>query len=201
MSQMVIGLTGGIGSGKTTVANLFAKYEIDIIDADVVARKVVEPGTIALKAIAEHFGTDFILEDGNLDRSKLRHQVFANPNDKQWLNNLLHPLIRDEMNLQCQQATSPYCLLVAPLLIENGINKTVDKVLVIDVNPETQVNRTTKRDNNTTEQVEKILAAQISREERLKHADFIIDNESSSAIKLAESVEILHRQFLKLAIN
>lgn len=201
MSDVIIGLTGGIGSGKTTVANIFAQYGIAIVDADIVAREVVEPGTPALKAISDYFGSEFILADGQLDRSKLRHKVFANPNDKQWLNKLLHPLIRNEMTHQCQQANSPYCILVAPLLIENGIHKTVDKVLVVDVLAKTQIARTVSRDNNSVAQVQKILDAQLSREERLQHADFVISNESKSTSSLNEQVERLHRKILKYSLS
>lgn len=201
MSKLVIGLTGGIGSGKTTVADIFATYGIDIIDADIVAREVVAPETPALKQIEQHFGSDFILTDGNLDRTKLRHKVFANEDDKQWLNTLLHPLIRDAMAKQCLLAKSPYCFLVAPLLIENGIHNTVEKVLVIDVRPKTQISRTVSRDNNTVEQVQKILNSQVSREERLAHADYVIKNDDCSFEELKEQVELLHREFLKLIVG
>ncbi|WNC72985.1 dephospho-CoA kinase [Thalassotalea psychrophila] len=201
MSKLVIGLTGGIGSGKTTVADIFAEYGIDIIDADLVAREAVEPGTPALVKIAEHFGPDFILADGHLDRSKLRHRVFANEADKTWLNALLHPLIRNTMTEQCSLAKSPYCFLVAPLLIENGINNTVDKVLVVDVKPETQITRTVNRDNNTAEQAQKILEAQISRDERLAHANYVINNDDCSIDELKEQIELLHREFLKLVVG
>ncbi|WP_068545045.1 dephospho-CoA kinase [Thalassotalea crassostreae] len=201
MSDLVIGLTGGIGSGKTTIANMFAEYGVDIIDADIVAREVVAIGSVALAQIAEHFGKDFLLADGNLDRTKLRHRVFANEQDKQWLNALLHPLIRDTMQQQCEAAKSPYCFLVAPLLIENGINKSVDKVLVVDVLPETQISRTVKRDNNTVEQVQKILDAQVTREKRLAHADFVVDNNGTDIELLKPQIEDLHRQFIKLLAN
>lgn len=201
MSKLIIGLTGGIGSGKTTVADIFAEYDIDIIDADVVAREVVEPGTPALEQIAEHFGAEFILSDGNLDRAKLRDKIFSTPDDKQWLNSLLHPLIRETMNEQCLQAKSSYCFLVAPLLIENSIHKAVDKVLVVDVKPETQISRTTTRDNNTTEQVQKILDSQVDRDTRLAHADFVINNDDCSVDELKNQIELLHREFLKLVID
>ncbi|NMP15792.1 dephospho-CoA kinase [Thalassotalea sp. Y01] len=198
MSKVIIGLTGGIGSGKTTVANLFAEYGVDIIDADIVARQIVQPGQPALQHIAAHFGEDYILADGKLNRAKLREKVFANPDDKAWLNGLLHPLIRQTMNEQCQNAKSPYCFLVAPLLIENGINRSVDNVLVIDVKPETQIARTVARDNNSKEQVKRIIAAQVGREERLIHADFVINNDKATMEELRMQVEILHRKFLKM---
>ncbi|TRX52701.1 dephospho-CoA kinase [Thalassomonas sp. M1454] len=201
MSKLIIGLTGGIGSGKTTVADIFAEYGIDIIDADVVAREVVKPGSPALKQIAEYFGDEFILSDGNLNRSKLRDRIFSNPSDKAWLNALLHPLIREAMNEQCLQAKSSYCFLVAPLLIENNIHTSVDKVLVVDVKPETQLTRTTSRDNNTQEQVQKILASQVDRETRLAHADYIIDNDKCTLDELRTQIELMHREFLKLVID
>jgi len=201
MKKTIIGLTGGIGSGKTTVANIFAEYGIDIIDADVVAREVVEPGSEALTEIAKYFGETFILADGNLNRAKLRERIFSHPDDKQWLNSLLHPLIRNAMNEQCLNAQSAYCFLVAPLLIENGIHKAVEKVLVVDVKPETQILRTVKRDNNSVAQVQKILDSQVSREIRLQHADFVIDNNEASLDELREQVELLHRQFLRMLID
>ncbi|TKB47064.1 dephospho-CoA kinase [Thalassotalea mangrovi] len=198
MSNLIIGLTGGIGSGKTTVANLFKQYDIDIIDADIVARQVVAKGAPALQQIQLHFGEDYLLPNGELNRTKLRHKVFQEPEAKQWLNTLLHPLIREEMITQCQQAKSPYCLLVAPLLIENSLFQTVDKVLVVDIPEQEQIKRTMTRDENTQAQVEAIMASQVSRQERLKHADFVIENTTGEQEQLPLKVEQLHRHFLKL---
>ncbi|WP_371373527.1 dephospho-CoA kinase [Thalassotalea aquiviva] len=198
MSNLVIGLTGGIGSGKTTIANLFLPYGIDIIDADIIAREVVEPGSQALSAIAQHFGQSFIQANGELNRPKLRQRVFAKEEDKRWLNNLLHPLIGDKIRHACQQAKSPYCLLVAPLLIENGLNKSVDKVLVVDVSPQTQLKRTLARDQSSEQTVKNIIKAQVNRAERLRHADFVINNDQDTIAHLPQEVELLHRAFLKL---
>ncbi|WP_394172641.1 dephospho-CoA kinase [Thalassotalea litorea] len=203
MSNLIIGLTGGIGSGKTTVANLFKRYDIDIIDADIVARQIVAQGSHALDKIKEHFGHDYLLDDGQLNRPKLRTKVFQDPAAKAWLNALLHPLIRSEMTRQCQNAKSPYCLLVAPLLIENGLYKTVDKVLVVDISEDEQIQRTMVRDNNDKAQVEAIMKSQLAREQRLKFADYIITNNTitnnTGEQPLLESkVEALHRQFIKL---
>jgi len=131
--KVVIGLTGGIGSGKTTIADFFADLGIDIIDADIAARKVVEPKSSALVQISQHFGLQFIQADGTLNRSLLRSRIFSNDTDKLWLNNLLHPLIRQTMLNEIQQSKSPYCLLVAPLLIENNLQSLVQRILVIDI--------------------------------------------------------------------
>jgi dephospho-CoA kinase len=122
VSQIIIGLTGGIGSGKTTIANMFATLGIDIIDADIIAREVVQPNSPALGQIKQHFGDKVIFADGNLNRALLREKIFSCNHEKKWLNDLLHPLIRQSITSQLEQATSPYCLLVAPLLIENKLN-------------------------------------------------------------------------------
>lgn len=133
--RYTVALTGGIGSGKSTVANAFADLGINVIDADIIARQVVEPGTPALKAIEEHFGSDVIAADGSLQRRILRERIFSNPEEKSWLNALLHPLIQQETQRQFQQATSPYLLWVVPLLVENSLYKKADRVLVMDVTP------------------------------------------------------------------
>lgn len=155
----VVAITGGIGSGKTTIANQFAELGIEVVDADVIAREVVEPGTQALAAIAEHFGPDVIEPSGQLDRRTLRERVFSDPQAKTWLNALLHPLIRSEMQRQCAAARSPYCLLVVPLLVENKLTGLADRVLVIDVDEATQIERTCRRDGVSTEQAKAIIAA------------------------------------------
>ncbi|TLU66740.1 dephospho-CoA kinase [Thalassotalea litorea] len=198
MSNLIIGLTGGIGSGKTTVANLFSRYDIDIVDADIVARQVVEKGSEALTQIKKHFGDDYLLADGQLNRAKLRKKVFKEPQAKAWLNALLHPLIRTEISVQCQNAKSPYCLLVAPLLIENGLYQSVDKVLVVDISEDEQLQRTMARDNNDKTQIKAIMASQLSRAERLNHADYVIANNTGEQDLLLNKVENLHREFIKL---
>lgn len=197
MSQLVIGLTGGIGSGKTAVSDLFAKKGIDIIDADVVARQVVEPGSEALLKIADKFGEQSILSDGSLNRPFIRQLVFADKSNKQWIDDLLHPLIRAVMNQQIKQAQSPYCILAVPLLVENGMNKMVDRVLVVDVDEHTQLQRASARDGQSKEQVQKIINAQASRKERLNLADDTIDN-SATLDELIPQVERLHKQYLSL---
>lgn len=195
---MVIGLTGGIGSGKTTVANLFAKLGVTLVDADVIAREVVAIGSEALRQIVAKFGADALLSDGKLNRAWLRSRVFADESAKQWLNALMHPLIRTEIQRQLNTAQSAYVLLVAPLLIENGLTALTSQVLVVNVSPATQIRRTCARDQVSINQVEAILAAQCSQSQRLAHADQVIDNDSDG-IDLSEQVAELHAFYLHLA--
>ncbi len=195
---MVVGLTGGIGSGKTTVANLFAKLGVTLVDADVIAREVVAIGSEALQQIVDKFGVDALLSDGSLNRSWLRTRVFADESAKQWLNALMHPLIRAEIQRQLNTAKSAYVLLVAPLLIENGLTALTSQVLVVNVSPATQIRRTCARDQVSTSQVEAILAAQCSQSQRLAHAEQVIDNDSDG-IDLSEQVAELHAFYLHLA--
>ena len=199
MSDFIVGLTGGIGSGKTTVANLFAEHSIAIIDADIIARDVVSVGSPALSYISKHFGADFIQANGQLNRVLLRKQIFSNEADKLWLNNLLHPLIRAQLIEQIKTAKSTYCLLVAPLLIENNLTVLVNRVLVVDVSESTQISRTTTRDNNRVKQVQAIIASQASRKIKQKHADDLLNNESNSLEELKGAVVKLHQNYLTLA--
>ncbi|MBP2700575.1 dephospho-CoA kinase [Photobacterium lucens] len=197
--SLVIGLTGGIGSGKTTVANLFADtYGIDIIDADIVAREVVEPNTSGLNAIIEKCGKEILLEDGTLNRAKLRDAIFSQPELKAWLNNLLHPLIREKMQQDINQSQSPYCLLVVPLMVENNLQTMTHRLLVVDVDEQVQIERTQQRDNVSIEQIKNILASQASREQRLDAADDVITNNGDNKA-LVSQVEQLHLQYLKMS--
>ncbi|MBN7818248.1 dephospho-CoA kinase [Bowmanella yangjiangensis] len=195
---LVIGLTGGIGSGKTKVSDLFADLGIDIVDADLLAREVVEPGTPALKEITEHFGAEILQADGQLDRRALRERIFANPQEKSWLNSLLHPLIRQLMQTRSRQAKSPYCILAIPLLVENQLHQLVDRILVVDVKESIQCSRVVARDQVSEAQAEAILASQASRQQRLAAADDIIDN-SGQVEALIPQVNKLHQQYLTLA--
>ncbi|MGL6427014.1 dephospho-CoA kinase [Aeromonas hydrophila] len=195
----VVAITGGIGSGKTTVANQFAELGIEVVDADVIAREVVEPGTPALAAIAAHFGSDVITPDGQLDRRRLRERVFTDPQAKGWLNALLHPLIRTEMQRQCAAARSPYCLLVVPLLVENRLTALANRVLVIDVDEATQIERTCRRDGVSREQAQAILAAQASRAERLAAADDVLDNQNGTPEAIKSRILALHETYLAFA--
>ncbi|MGB0834441.1 MAG: dephospho-CoA kinase [Psychrobium sp.] len=198
MSQLIIGLTGGIASGKTTVADMFATLGVDLVDADIVAREVVAVGTPALIEIEQHFGTSVIQENGELDRAALRNIIFNDENEKQWLNNLLHPLIRKTILSQLNNCRSPYCILVAPLLLENNMQSMVNRVLVVDVDVETQISRTIARDGSSHEQAHAIIASQIDREQRLKNADYVIKN-TGMINKLTNDVKKLHHEYSKIA--
>ncbi len=195
---MLLILTGGIASGKTTVANLFKQqFKIDIVDADIVAREVVEPGTPGLNAIIEHFGTDIVRDDQTLDRAKLREKIFSNPEEKAWVNGLLHPMIREKMIEDLEQVTSDYALLVVPLLVENKLDSLCDRVLVVDVEPQTQISRTVKRDNVSEEQAKAILASQASREQRLALADNVVKNNPDDPDLLLQITD-LHEKYLAM---
>ena len=195
----VVAITGGIGSGKTTVANQFATLGIEVVDADLIAREVVETGSPALAAIASHFGPGILDEQGRLDRRALRERIFSNPAAKSWLNALLHPIIRSEMLRQCAAANSPYCLLVVPLLVENRLTELADRVLVIDVDEATQIERTCRRDGVNREQAQAILASQASRSERLAMADDVLDNQSGTTETIRERILALHETYLAFA--
>jgi dephospho-CoA kinase len=198
VSDFVVGISGGIGSGKTTVTDLFAKYGIDVIDADVIAREVVEPGSPALKAIVDKLGPTVLIESGHLDRAKLRTLVFNDSEIKNWLNQLLHPAIRQQMLLQTQQAKSAYCLLSVPLLVENKLYEQVDRVVIVDVDEPTQLQRTLLRDKTNEQQIRAIMRAQATRQQRLDVADDIIDN-NGKADDLGKQVAQLHQHYLQRA--
>uniref|UniRef100_UPI004047FFD7 dephospho-CoA kinase n=1 Tax=Shewanella baltica TaxID=62322 RepID=UPI004047FFD7 len=198
MSKFVVGLTGGIGSGKTTVANLFAAEGITLVDADIVAREVVAPGSKGLEAIVTHFGADILTAEGELDRAKLRQRIFSHPEEREWLNQLLHPMIRQEMLAQVEKATSAYVIMVVPLLFENGLDRLVNRTLVVDISPELQINRTVKRDNVDASQVNNIISSQCSRSEKLARADDIIDNQGEIST-LKREVLALHQRYLQLS--
>lgn len=194
----IVALTGGIGSGKSTVAHAFARLGITIIDADIIARQVVEPNTPALNAIEAHFGRSVIQADGTLNRRQLRECIFSDSSEKAWLNALLHPIIHQETQRQIAAARSPYVLWVVPLLVENQLQHKADRTLVIDVSRETQIQRTMARDHVSREHAEQILAAQATREARLAVADDVIDN-NGAPDAIASDVARLHAQYLTFA--
>ncbi|QEW33559.1 dephospho-CoA kinase [Erwinia billingiae] len=196
--RYTVALTGGIGSGKTTIANAFADRGVDIVDADVIARQVVEPGQPALAAIRQRFGADVMQSDGSLDRKALRQRIFTSEEDKTWLNALLHPLIQAETRRQLALTHSVWCLWVVPLLVENNLQHLANRVLVVDVDRETQLRRTIARDGISREQAEHILAAQVSRDQRLAVADDIIDN-GGSPESVTARVALLDQQYRQLA--
>ncbi|MDH5179846.1 MAG: dephospho-CoA kinase [Gammaproteobacteria bacterium] len=196
--KLVIGLTGGIGSGKTTVANMFAAYGINIVDMDVIAHAIVEPGQPALQEIVSAFGAEVLGRDGSLNRQHLRKLVFADPAKRKQLEGILHPRIRAEARHQVDKATSPYCMMVIPLLFETGQNDLIQRILVVDTTPDLQLQRTMQRDNANREDVEKIIRVQVDRNARLAGADDIIENLGDEAALLA-GVEALHQKYLSLA--
>ncbi|TPH26390.1 dephospho-CoA kinase [Haemophilus haemolyticus] len=190
----IVGLTGGIGSGKTTIANLFANLGVPLVDADVVAREVVEKDSPLLSKIVEHFGPQILTKQGELNRAALREIVFHHDEEKQWLNNLLHPAIRERMKQQLSEQTAPYTLFVVPLLIENKLTALCDRILVVDVSPQTQLARSAQRDNNNFEQIQRIINSQVSQQERLKWADDVINNDA----ELAQNLPHLQQKVLEL---
>lgn len=193
----ILGLTGGIGSGKSAVAEHFIAQGVHLVDADHAARWVVEPGRPALGKIVEHFGSNILDADGQLDRSALRARIFANTEDRRWLEALLHPLIGQEIMQSLARAESPYAILVSPLLVESGQHKLTQRVLVVDAPEQLQVQRTIARDQTSVEQVQAILKAQASREERLKHAHDVLTNDRDLHW-LQSEVERLHNFYLTL---
>ena len=197
MQPWILGLTGGIGSGKSAAAAHFVQLGIDLVNADQAARWVVEPGRPALAQIAAHFGADILQADGSLDRAALRARVFQDAEQRRWLERLLHPLIRQEIIEVLARATSPYAILESPLLIESGQSQLCQRVLVIDVPEAVQISRTVSRDGNDEAQVRAIMAAQASRSERLAKADDVIVNDRDLAW-LQQEVERLHRFYLTL---
>ncbi len=193
----ILGLTGGIGSGKSAAAQCFVDLGVHLVDADHAARWVVELGRPALAQIAEHFGPSVLQADGTLNRSALRELIFKDPQQRVWLESLLHPLIREEIRQYLARAESAYAILVSPLLLETSQHQMVQRVLVIDVPESVQIERTVLRDKTNEEQVRAILKAQASREERLSRADDVIVNDRDPAW-LKSEVERLHHFYLTL---
>lgn len=194
---MRVGLTGGIASGKTTVAELFAELGIAIVDTDVIAREVVEPGQPALEEIRGVFGDAVIDASGHLDRTAMRSIVFADPGQRRQLERILHPRIREEARRQSMAASSPYHMVAVPLLVESPMKDEMDRILVVDCDEETQLKRLLERDAESESQARKIIAAQASRNERLAIADDVISNDGSLE-STREQVRRLHELYLSL---
>ena len=194
---MIVGLSGGIGSGKTAVSDRFKALGIHVVDADIAARTIVEPHKPAWQDIKELFGPEVLLENQTLNRAWLRQQVFADNDKRKKLEAITHPRIREEIIRDLKESTSAYTLLVSPLLIESGQYKLVEKVIIIDVPEEVQIARTCSRDNNDVEQVKRIIAAQLSRKERLSHADWVVDN-NLPLETLDSRIEALHQELMQL---
>lgn len=200
MSKFKLGLTGGIGSGKSEVSRRFEDRGIQVVDADLVARQVVEPGTPALLAIEQHFGPEILDQNGTLLRARLREIIFSDSKERIWLETLLHPLIRTEIIRQLDKATSVYAILSSPLLFETKQNALVSRTLVVDASEELQLERASQRDNNRLEQIKAIMKTQLSRQERCALADDVIHNHGDKT-ELDHQVETLHQQYLTMAEN
>ena len=196
--QFVVGITGGIGSGKSAVTDYLEIKGITVVDADKVARVVVEPGTSGLAAITEHFGGDILLPDGTLDRAALRKIVFDEPDERKVLEGITHPRIREEIARQLIEAGSPYVVLASPLLLESGQSSFADYVVVVDVPESVQLSRTMTRDDNSEQLVKSIMAVQLDRETRLARSDTSISNEGTLE-ELHTRVDALHADLLRRA--
>lgn len=196
--RLIIGLTGGIGSGKSVVCNRFAQRGILIVDADVVAREVVEPGCDALRQIQDHFGEVILQPDGKLNRSKLRDIIFTDPAEKKWLESLLHPLINTEIRQQLSMAKSHYAILASPLLLETKQFQLVNRILVVDASEQLQIERASHRDKSNEAQIKAIMQTQLSRQDRCARANDIIQNHGDIH-ELDNQVEKLHQLYLELA--
>ena len=194
----LLGITGGIGSGKSEASQHFIDMGVDLVDADQAARLVVEPGRPALARIAKHFGASVLMPDQQLDRAALRNIIFEDPEQRRWLEALLHPLICEEIRIHLARARSTYAILVSPLLIESGQYRMTQRILVIDVLKSLQITRTLRRDRISEDQVNAILKAQSGRKERLSHADDVLVNTQDLAW-LHTEVERLHHFYLTLS--
>lgn len=196
--MLTIGLTGGIGSGKSTVANLFNALGVPVYDTDIIARKLVEPGQPALEEIIATFGKDIIDAKGHLDRQKLKQRIFASDEAKDKLEKILHPRIRESLLAKINNCTAPYCIAVIPLLVEKHWQTVVDRVLLVDVSEETQIQRTQQRDQLTESAVKRIVGSQATRAQRLAVADDVINNDITPD-KLQAEIQRLHEKYTKLS--
>lgn len=200
MSRLVIGLTGGIGSGKTMATDHFARLGITVVDADLASRVVVEPGRPALEEIARHFGPDVLQPDGSLNRPALRAIVFADPEARKVLERITHPRIAEEIARQLAASTSPYAILVSPLLFESGQDRFATRTVLVDTTEALQQQRAARRDGVSEEQIKAIMAVQMSRDDRLARADDILLNDGDLN-HLHAAVEALHQRYLALAAD
>jgi dephospho-CoA kinase len=196
--RLRIGLTGGIASGKTTVAQRFMELGVPVIDADRAARAVVVPGTPGLAEVLERFGRGVVAESGELDRRALRELIFREPGSRRDLEAILHPLIRADMEQSAALAVGPYVVMAIPLLVENGPSDRVDRILVVDVDEAVQLQRVMARDGCTEEQALSILASQASRSARLAAADDVLPN-TGTVTDLRRAVDQLHERYLRVA--
>ncbi|WP_322033935.1 dephospho-CoA kinase [Paraburkholderia sp. J76] len=199
--MFAVGLTGGIGSGKSTVADCFAARGVTIVDTDLIAHRITAPHGVAMAQIAAEFGPEFIAADGSMDRARMRTLVFGDESARKRLEGITHPLIRAETERETREASGPYVIVVVPLLVESGTWKTrVDRVLAVDCSVETQIARVMRRNGFTREQVLAIIARQATREARLAAADNVVVNDNGATLDtLARDVDALHQTYLELA--
>jgi dephospho-CoA kinase len=195
--RLRIGLTGGIASGKSTVARRFTELGIPVIDADESSRIVVAPGQPGLEQVVERFGTGVLSAEGELDRRTLRNLIFTDPVKRRDLEAILHPLIRADMERRAAEAVGPYLVMAIPLLVESAARDRVDRILVVDADEAAQLARLTARDSVSLDQARAILAAQSSRESRMKAADDVLAN-SGTVAQLRDAVDRLHQRYLRL---
>jgi len=195
--MLIIGLTGGIGSGKSVASDKFKSLGITIVDADVASRTVVEPGKPALKEIEDHFGSGIITAEGKLDRNNLREIIATDPEERKWLESVTHPKIGEQITKEISESTSVYTLFVAPLLLETNSQEMCSRVVVVDVPKDVQIRRTAKRDKVSPNQVKKMVAAQMEREKRLEKADDVLLN-SGTIEDLEKQVEELHKKYIQM---
>ena len=198
MSALAVGLTGGIASGKSLAASRFEALGVPLIDADVVSREVVQPGTPALRDIAQEFGAAFLTAAGELDRRRMREHVFADPAARKALEAIVHPRMFERLRQWLAEQNAPYCVLSAAILLESGMRSLVQRVVVVDADPATQLARLLGRDGISAELAQAMMAAQASREVRLAAADDVLRNDGTAAALLLE-VDRLHRRYLALA--
>ncbi len=196
--MLKVGLTGGIGCGKSTVADIFRQWQIPIIDADIIAHELVAIGQPALLKLTELFGASILQVDGSLNRSILREIILNDPQQKATLENLLHPLIYEKITTEINLLNQAYCIISIPLLFETKMTDLVDRVLVIDCTEEEQINRLLKRDGMTIKIIKSFINSQVSRDYRISHADDLINN-TETHDKLAEDVKKLHNLYLSIS--
>jgi len=195
MRKAIIGLTSSIGGGKTTAIELFSQHGIDHVDADTISHRLTAEGTPLAEKIITHFGEDYRNQDGSLNRQALRNRIFTTPSDRIWLENLLHPHIRTELVKQLEQCRGPYALLVAPLLFETSLDKICDQTMVIGLNQQIQLERVCARDHISKEQAQKILATQMPLSEKIKKANYLIENNGTKE-EFAKKIQQLHYELL-----
>lgn len=198
--MITVALTGGIGCGKTTVCQLFAELGTPIIDTDIIARELVQPGNDALEEIKSYFGNEVLLADGSLNRKSLASKTFSNPDHRKKLESILHPKIRLSVEKKVQSLTAPYVIIAIPLLIETSQQNTYDQILVVDCDEHQQIQRAHKRDQRSIEEIKNIMSSQVSRQQRLSHANDLINNETDIE-SLRLQVSTLHKKYINLANN